>query len=163
MVVERTRVIPASDSSAAPLRVTRSGASRLLFVIAPALLLAGLSACDRGPSDVREWTPNDHDQPASAPGQVSARQAGEGPDPTLIDLAWKRNCATCHGPMGHGDGPQGPMVRAPDLTRADWQQNISDDEMAAIIRKGKNKMPAFDLPDQVTQGLVQRIRAARGK
>lgn len=55
------------------------------------------------------------------------------------------------------------MVRAPDLTRPDWQANISDEEMAAIIRKGKNKMPAFDLPDQVVQGLVQRIRSARGK
>ena len=81
----------------------------------------------------------------------------------LIELAWKRNCLTCHGQIGHGDGPQGPMVRAPDLTRAEWQQNISDEEIAANIRKGKNKMPAFDLPDQVIQGLVQRIRASRGK
>jgi len=124
--------------------------------------LAFLPACDRGPSQVREWTPNDHDQPASAPGQVTARPGTEGPDPTLVDLAWQRNCATCHGAVGRGDGPQGAMVRAPDLTRATWQENISDEEMAAVIRKGKNKMPAFDLPPQVVQGLVQRIRATRG-
>ena len=107
MVVERTRVIPASDSKG-PLLCIRSGlpskVKTLLFAAAP-ILLAGLSACDRGPSDVREWSPSDHDQPASAPGQVSARAAGEGPDPTLIDLVWKRNCATCYGPIGHGDGP----------------------------------------------------------
>lgn len=131
--------------------------------VAALLPLLLLPACDRAPSEVREWGPGDHDQPAAAQGQVTARPDSEGPDPTLIDLAWRRNCATCHGAVGRGDGPQGPMVRAPDLTRADWQANISDDEMASIIRKGKNKMPAFDLPDQVVQGLVQRIRAARGK
>lgn len=55
------------------------------------------------------------------------------------------------------------MYRAPDLTQPDWQANITDEEMTKTIRKGKNKMPAFDLPDQVVQGLVQRIRSARGK
>lgn len=94
---------------------------------------------------------------------MSARPGGAGPDPMLVDVAWRQNCAPCHGPVGRGDGPQGPMVRAPDLTRADWQANITDEEMAATIRKGKNKMPAFDLPDQVIRGLVQRIRAARAK
>jgi hypothetical protein len=134
-----------------------------LVRLAALTVLVWLTACDRGPSEVREWTPDDHDQPGSAPGQVTARPGSDGPDPTLIDLAWKRNCATCHGAIGRGDGPQGPMVRAPDLTRTDWQERISDDEIAAVIRKGKNKMPAFDLPDQVVQGLVQRIRAAREK
>lgn len=131
--------------------------------MAALLLLFLIAACDPAPSDVREWGPGDHDQPSAAQGQVTARPDADGPDPTLIDLAWRRNCATCHGPIGHGDGPQGPMVRAPDLTRPDWQQNISDEELAATIRKGKNKMPAFDLPDQVVRGLVQRIRASRGK
>ena len=131
--------------------------------VAALFALLVLPACDPAPSEVREWGPGDHDQPQAAQGQVTARPDSEGPDPTLIDLAWRRNCAACHGPVGRGDGPQGPMVRAPDLTRADWQANISDDEMAQVIRKGKNKMPAFDLPDQVVDGLVQRIRAARGK
>lgn len=147
------------------LRHNRSGLRRISapLVSGALAILLGLAGCDRGPSQVREWTPNDHDQPGSALGQVTARPAGEGPDPTLIDLAWQRNCANCHGPVGRGDGPQGPMMRAPDLTRADWQENISDEEMAAIIRKGKNKMPAFDLPPQVIDGLVRRVRAARAK
>jgi hypothetical protein len=141
------------------LRSVRGGP---VVLLAAALALA-LGGCDRGPSEVREWKPEDHDQPASAPGQVTARPGTEGLDPTLINVAWNNNCRTCHGPVGRGDGPQGPMVRAPDLTREEWQANISDEEIAATIRKGKNKMPAFDLPDQVVQGLVQRIRAARGK
>ena len=55
------------------------------------------------------------------------------------------------------------MVRAPDLSRPDWQEKVSDDEIATTIRNGKNKMPKFDLPDQVVAGLVQRIRAFRAK
>ena len=57
------------------------------------------------------------------------------------------------------------MVRAPDLTRPDWQGKVTDAEILQSIRKGKNKMPAFDgaLPPQVLEGLVQRIRAVRGK
>lgn len=53
------------------------------------------------------------------------------------------------------------MFRAPDLTRADWQARVSDQEILETIRKGRNKMPAFDLPEAVLKGLVQRIRANR--
>lgn len=134
-----------------------------LFLAASMASLSLLVGCDSAPSDVREWSASDHDQPASAPGQVSARPGGEGPDPMLLDMAWRKNCATCHGPAGRGDGPQGSMVRAPDLTRADWQEKVTDDEIAATIRNGKNKMPKFDLPDQVVTGLVQRVRAFRAK
>lgn len=55
------------------------------------------------------------------------------------------------------------MVRAPDLSRPDWQQNVTDEEIAATIRNGKNKMPKFDLPDQVVTGLVQRVRAFQAR
>ncbi len=53
------------------------------------------------------------------------------------------------------------MLRAADLTRAEWQDRVSDAEIAEVIRKGRNKMPAFDLPPQVIQGLVLRIRASK--
>jgi cytochrome c oxidase cbb3-type subunit 3 len=120
-----------------------------------------MSACDPAPSDVREWTPADHDQPSPGQGtQVAARPGAEGPDPNLIELAWQRNCIACHGARGQGDGPQGPMMRAPDLTEAGWQRRVTDQQIAETIRKGRNKMPAFDLPPQVVEGLVQRIRAA---
>ena len=84
-------------------------------------------------------------------------------DPGLIELAWQRNCLRCHGPSGRGDGPESPMVKAPDLTRAEWQDKVTDQEIADVVRKGKNKMPSFDLPAQVVEGLVRRIRAARAR
>ncbi len=55
------------------------------------------------------------------------------------------------------------MVNAPDITRDDLLSKVTDDEIAAQIRNGKNRMPKFDLPDQVVQGLVARIRANRGR
>jgi cytochrome c oxidase cbb3-type subunit 3 len=132
-----------------------------------ALWLLALMGCDSPASgEVREWTPDDHDQPSSSPAQapqVSARPGDAELDPSLIDLAWQKNCVSCHGPRGRGDGPQGPMVRAPDLTRAEWQDRVSDQEIAEVIRKGRNKMPAFDLSAPVIDGLVKRIRAVRPK
>lgn len=120
----------------------------------------------RTSGDAREWTSVDHDQPAAVQGQAQPpagqpRKQDQGEN--LVELAWTRQCAACHGPQGKGDGPQGPMIQAPDLTRFDWQGRVTDDELAQTIRKGRNKMPAFDLPPSVLQGLVQRIRAHRAK
>lgn len=129
--------------------------------LAAASLIA-LAACETSPKDTREWQASDHDPPERNPaaqGQVTAR-ADPG-DVGLIELAWQKNCVSCHGPRGRGDGPQGPMVRAPDLTRADWQGRVTDDEIRDTIRNGRNKMPKFDLPPQVVDGLVKRIRASR--
>lgn len=78
-------------------------------------------------------------------------------------MAWSRQCASCHGIEGRGDGPNGPMVKAPDLSRPDWQAATSDEQIAAVIREGRNKMPRFDLPPPTIAGLVRRIRALRGR
>ena len=72
-------------------------------------------------------------------------------------------CIACHGPTGHGDGQMGPMVQAPDLTRADWQSKTTDAEMAAVIKGGRNRMPSFNFPDPVVAGLVARIRSLQAR
>ena len=51
----------------------------------------------------------------------------------------------------------------PDLTRADWQDSVTDDQIRDTIKNGRNAMPKFDLPPAVMQGLVQRIRTNRAK
>ncbi len=128
------------------------------------LFVAFISACNPSPGEVREWTPADHDQPpratnASPPG-ASARGDGSA-EAQLVEIAWQKHCLMCHGARGRGDGPQGPMMRAPDLTRAEWQERVTDQEILETIRKGRNRMPAFDLPPQILEGLVKRIRANR--
>ena len=139
------------------------GSSRLSFSVLLVAGLIALVACDSSASgEVREWTPADHDQAGASPTpQVAARSASPTTGASLVELAWQKNCVSCHGPRGRGDGPQGPMLRAPDLTRSEWQDRVSDQELLETIRKGRNKMPAFDLPPQVLDGLVKRIRASR--
>jgi cytochrome c oxidase cbb3-type subunit 3 len=123
--------------------------------------------CERppAPESLKEWTPSDHhsqDDDKAATGQVSGSAPKGSGDAQLVDIAWRQQCSSCHGPMGKGDGQMGPMVQAPDLSRGDWQAKVSDAEMAATIKNGKNRMPKFDLPDTVLRGLVARIRTLRG-
>jgi mono/diheme cytochrome c family protein len=166
------RAMRFTRQSSVPLAI--AGRMRPFGWMALAVALAGLPACDTAPGDVREWTPADHDQPANAGGDSRAAQAPRSPaaaasgrpgeaggDPELVELAWQKNCVQCHGPAGHGDGPQGPMLRAPDLSRPDWQDRVTDAEMLETIRRGRNKMPAFDLPRPVLEGLVRGIRGLR--
>lgn len=139
-----------------------------LWLAAFVALAALASACSDG-GEVREWQPGDHDHASNQAPQVSARAAPPeapqgGVDPSLIDLAWRRNCEKCHGPRGRGDGPEGAMVRAPDLTRPEWLGQTSDAQMLEVIKNGKNKMPGFGaaLPANVLEGLVKRIRSGGG-
>lgn len=131
------------------------------------ILVFAFAGCDSASGEMREWTPADHDVAPNnvAPGQVAPRDvpSGQATDPALVDLAWQRNCAKCHGLRGRGDGPEGAMVRATDLTAPEWQAKVTDDDILASIRKGKNKMPGFEgaLPAPILQGLVKRIRANR--
>jgi cytochrome c oxidase cbb3-type subunit 3 len=125
--------------------------------------------CDRPPAadSLATWTPADHhsaddDRPAPS-ASAKPRGAPRGADDAaqLVELAWRQQCSSCHGASGHGDGPMGPMVQAPDLSNDSWQSRTSDADIAAVIRSGRGKMPRFDLPGPVVDGLVARIRALR--
>lgn len=81
----------------------------------------------------------------------------------LVDITWQNQCQSCHGPGGHGDGPQGPMLKATNLSQEDWQSKARDEDIVRAITQGKGKMPPFDLPEDVVKGLVVRVRSFRGK
>lgn len=123
-----------------------------------------LVACDRPASDLREWKPSDHDH-TTDPGaaQVEVRPdagsplAAQGLDEVTI-VSWKENCAKCHGAFGAGDGPQGPMMHARDLTSGEWQAATTDEMIAATIKNGRGRMPAFQLPDSTISSLIRLIR-----
>ena len=133
--------------------------------VAPTFVIFAMifaSGCDQPPDASTVWTPADHDKQEQSRGQQAAQplsSAARGAQ--LVEAAWMQSCARCHGPRGVGDGPEGPMVKAPDLTDAEWQAKVKDDEMAEIIRKGKALMPPSNLPEPLIQGLVARIRALR--
>jgi cytochrome c oxidase cbb3-type subunit 3 len=159
------RSAPRSSPSPHPL-------GRLRFVVA-ALALAALVACQRAPDAdaLPEWTPKDHaskdDTTRLATGEQTAPvgrdAAAASAAQTLLDVAWRNQCATCHGLMGRGDGPQGPMFKATDLTSPEWQAKASDDDIRAAIKNGKGKMPKFDLPDDVVAAMIVRIRSLKGR
>ncbi len=158
----------------APLRSPRPFAAAPLAALALFAVLA--TACDRPPSatSAREWSASDHDH-ADEKGKVLSGESSTGNGKrgakgdkaksaaedvaTVVELTWQKQCAVCHGVEGRGDGPNGPLVKAPDLT----QSKTSDAEMATIIKGGRGMMPKFDLGDDVVAGLVARVRALGGR
>lgn len=133
---------------------------------APALLLfCVLSACDKPAGDLREWRPEDHDhttnpgqdQVVGGPDAGSQELARAGLDEVTV-TAWGQNCVRCHGHVGKGDGPQGGMFHATDLTNPAWQRAVTDEQIAATIKNGRGAMPPFNLPDATIKTLVRLIR-----
>lgn len=148
----------------------RIGSTPTFFVAVALGSAVFVAACDKAPSPqgLKEWTPADHDgEPGRPTAQANANQGPRGDGgsalATVVEVTWQNQCSTCHGMQGHGDGPQGPMFKAPDLSREDFQSRVKDDEIASTIVNGKGRMPKFELPDEVVRGLVQRVRSFRGR
>jgi mono/diheme cytochrome c family protein len=131
------------------------------------LLAAFSCSCNRGPDAPRMWQPSDHQhtiEPGAQAAEMPAEADGEGEAvgaQNVLLSAWAQNCAVCHGPAGCGDGPRAAMTGAPDLTQASWQDSVTDQQIAAVIRQGRGQMPRFTFPDATVQGLVRFIRASR--
>jgi mono/diheme cytochrome c family protein len=72
---------------------------------------------------------------------------------------FKNNCTLCHGPDGSGNTPTGKALKAKDL-KSDEVQKQSDEELAAVISKGRAKMPAFGskFSSDIIKSLVAYIR-----
>ena len=77
---------------------------------------------------------------------------------------YKTKCAACHGPDGKGDTAVGKKLGVRDFASPEVQKQ-SDDELAAIINDGKNKMPAYkkSLKPEEVKALVAFIHACGKK
>src|SRR4051812_4329681 len=120
----------------------RQGMRPLLPLALVALLAQLTMGCDRAPppDGVKEGTAADHE--GEKPGAANQGPKGEaGGAPALVEITWRNQCASCHGAGGHGDGPQGPMFKASDLSRPEWQDKVNDGEISATIVNGKGRMP----------------------
>jgi cytochrome c oxidase cbb3-type subunit 3 len=142
---------------------------RILPIVVPAAVIvmaALIGACDRPPSvELKEWSATDHDgeKKGAVPNAKQGAKGDAGGAPALVEITWRNQCATCHGAQGKGDGPQGPMFKATDLSRAEWQGKVKDEEIAETILNGKGRMPKFELPEDIVRGLVGRVRSFRGQ
>jgi cytochrome c oxidase cbb3-type subunit 3 len=124
-----------------------------------------LSACNERASDLREWRATDHDHtdnPGSDQVQVDPKAVASATIPGLEDVtivAWSQNCTQCHGQLGRGDGPRGPMLKATNLSDPTWQSRVTDEQIAATIKLGRGAMPSFQqLPEVPIANLVKLVR-----
>jgi mono/diheme cytochrome c family protein len=81
-------------------------------------------------------------------------------DNAAAEATYKAKCAMCHGPDGKGETAAGKSMKAGSFSAPEVAK-MSDDDLAAAIAKGKNKMPAYEKslnPDQI-KGLVAYIRS----
>lgn len=123
-----------------------------------------LLGCNERASDLREWRATDHDHtenPGNDQVQVdpsaSAHAVPGLEDVTIV--AWSQNCTQCHGQLGRGDGPRGPMLKATNLSDPAWQSAVTDEQIAASIKLGRGAMPSFkQLPDVTIANLVKLVR-----
>ncbi len=77
---------------------------------------------------------------------------------------YKTKCAGCHGADGVGATTVGKALKITDFHDPDVQK-MSDADLATIVAKGKNKMPAYEKtlkPDEI-KGLVAYVRELGGK
>jgi hypothetical protein len=82
--------------------------------------------------------------------------------PEIVPDTYKAHCHACHGSNGAGDTMIGKNLKLRPLGSHDVQQQ-SDEELFAVISKGRDRMPAFDrklTKDQIWD-LVKYIRTLR--
>jgi cytochrome c6 len=74
---------------------------------------------------------------------------------------YKAKCVSCHGADGAGS-PVGIKLGAHDF-RSDEVRKMTDDELANVTAKGKNKMPAYEkqLKPEEIKDLIAYIRAMK--
>jgi mono/diheme cytochrome c family protein len=87
-------------------------------------------------------------QPSSAAGDAAATYVSK--------------CASCHGKDGSGNTAAGKSLGLKDLRSAEVQGQ-SDAQLAAIIGKGKGKMPGYEktLGADAIKGLVAYVRSLK--
>ena len=78
--------------------------------------------------------------------------------------SWAKNCASCHGKTGIGDGPKGRMCKTHpgDFSSAAFQGG-TDGEMFYRTKVGRGEMPAYDkkIPDNEIWALVHYMRTLK--
>ena len=67
---------------------------------------------------------------------------------------FKVHCVMCHGADGSGDTPAGKVFKAAALTDP-MVTTKSNDELHAVIKAGKNKMPTFK--DKLTDDQIEEV------
>jgi mono/diheme cytochrome c family protein len=95
---------------------------------------------------------------AMALGTLLCATAARAADDATVKL-YQTKCAACHGADGSGATTVGKALKLKDIRDAE-SQKISDADMATLVAKGKDKMPANEKtlkPEQI-KSLVAYVR-----
>ncbi len=76
---------------------------------------------------------------------------------------YNSNCYTCHGKVGDGKGPVGPLMGVPDLHQ-DLYKSKSDGRFFAVITKGLRTMPryGYKFSESEKWDIVNYLRVLQG-
>lgn len=87
-------------------------------------------------------------------------------EPREPEVIFRQLCAVCHGKEAEGDGPAArSMVPKPaDLTDEERIGDLSDEELVAVLTKGRAAMPSFEsvLQPAEIRAMVDYIRRLSG-
>jgi mono/diheme cytochrome c family protein/peroxiredoxin len=115
------------------------------FVGAVVLALAGLALVCRSVWDFRDEWPLWSVPAAASPG-VAVTTSDDRPL-ALGRRVYETRCVSCHGPAGHGDGPEVAKSQVPprDLASASWHSGADRDAVRRVISEGTHdkSMPGF--------------------
>ena len=74
------------------------------------------------------------------------------------------NCAVCHGPLGHGDGPATKYGMAGINLTLDVTKNRTDGYIFGMIRNGRGLMPTYNRIEEPDRwDIVNYVRSLQGK
>ena len=76
---------------------------------------------------------------------------------------FKDKCVLCHGLKGNGEGPAGAGFSPPpaDFTKPKfWQKKDIDKFIATTVKNGHPPMPAFNLPPEEIQAIIDYMSHA---
>ena len=144
--------------------------------LAMSALVAALSlaCCERDERVIREWRPDDHAEPGGGEptGQAAPEEVGETVARTpeeqearAVSALFGVSCASCHGPLGAGDGPSRPPgAQMASFADASWQRARTDAQIGQVIAAGRGLMPAFgtQVNPRGIAALVRHVRALGG-
>ena len=109
----------------------------------PVFLLLGaliLSACGGGANDSRREIATLETVPADYAGKTNPLGADASTEGAQV---FKTNCETCHGTLGHGDGPIGQSLDPKPQNLAELQAVAADDYLFWRIAEGR---PGTSMP-----------------
>jgi mono/diheme cytochrome c family protein len=66
------------------------------------------------------------------------------PGPSEPAALFDRHCAKCHGRDGRAKRFRGQVTGARNLTDPKWQDRVTDEQIAAAIKRGPGAMPSFE-------------------